>query len=281
MKTIAYLGPPGTFSHEAAATWARPEGQVNFLPCPDLPEVLEAVYNGQAEVALLPVENSIEGAVNLTLDLVLEANELQVIGEIILPVCHCLIGKAQTLGEVREVWSHPQALAQCRQYLKKNLHHAAVRSITSTAEAVSQAGLRPELAAIGSAFAAGLYQVPVMVAGIQDYQGNKTRFWVLGKERQQPGPGPCKTSLVMAAAANRPGSLYSILKYFAEAGINLTRIESRPTKKELGEYLFFIDCEGDAAALPLKEVLNKLKPVTSLLKVLGSYPRDREEAGCS
>jgi len=281
MKTIAYLGPPGTFSHEAAAIWARTEGQVNFLPCPDLPEVLEAVYNGQAEVALLPVENSIEGAVNLTLDLVVEAKELQVIREIILPVCHCLIGKAKTLGEIREVWSHPQALAQCRQYLNKNLRHAAVRSTTSTAEAVSQAGLRPELASIGSAFAASLYRLPVIVAGIQDYQENKTRFWVMGRERQKLRPVPCKTSLVMAAAANQPGSLYNILKYFAEAGINLTRIESRPAKKELGEYLFFIDCEGDAAAFPLKEVLNKLKPVTSLLQVLGSYPRDREEAGCS
>ncbi len=276
METLAYLGPPGTFSHEAATIWSQKiKRQVNFLPCSDLAKVLMAVEEKQAAAALLPVENSIEGTINLTLDLAVEAKELQIIGEIILPVSHCLLSKAYSLEQVKEVCSHPQALAQCRNYLAVNLSQAAIKTAASTADAVSQASLRPELAAIGSAFAAVLYRLPIMAADIQDYEGNKTRFWVLGEKAQQIRAKDYKTSLVIAAAANRPGSLYEILKHFAEAAINLTKIESRPTKKELGEYLFFIDCEGSAAVSPLKDVLEELASETSLLRVLGSYPQDR------
>ncbi|QGP93713.1 Prephenate dehydratase [Neomoorella glycerini] len=286
MKAIAYLGPPGTFSHEAAVAWARrvdrnwQAGADTFLACPNLPEVMTAVQNHQAGAGILPVENSIEGAVNLTLDLVLEEEGLQVIGEVVLPVCHCLMGQAEDMKAIREVWSHPQALAQCRHYLATNLPGAKLKAVTSTAEAAREARRMPELAAIASAFAARLYQLPVLATSIQDYQENKTRFWVLGREAPSL-PGPYKTSLVVAALANRPGSLYAILKDFAEAGINLTRIESRPTKKELGEYLFFIDCEGKATAPPLKEVLAGLKSRTGLLKILGSYSQDRGETSCS
>ncbi|MDN5344015.1 MAG: prephenate dehydratase [Clostridia bacterium] len=286
MDRIAFLGPPGTFSHEAAVNWARrvnPAGQENsaaFLACTDLPEVLAAVHNGKAKLALLPVENSIEGAVNLTLDLILAEKGLQVIGEVVLPVCHCLLGQSSEIAAIKEVWSHPQALAQCRHYLATHLPTAKLKAVTSTAEAVREACQRPGLAAIGSAFAARLYRLPVIAAGIQDYQDNKTRFWVLGQEAPS-SPGPWKTSLVVAALANRPGSLYAILQHFAAAGINLTRIESRPTKKELGEYLFFIDCEGHAHQDPLQGVLDTLQEQTALLKVLGSYAQDRGEALCS
>ncbi|WP_406676211.1 prephenate dehydratase [Moorella sp. ACPs] len=285
MKAIAYLGPPGTFSHEAAVTWARrvdcsrQAGAATFLACLSLPEVLAAVQKRQAGAGILPVENSIEGAVNLTLDLILEEEGLKVIGEVVLPICHCLLSQAKEMTAIREVWSHPQALAQCRHYLATNLPGAKVKAVASTAEAAREASRRPELAAIASAFAARLYQLPILATGIQDYPDNKTRFWVLGREAP-PLPGPYKTSLVVAALANRPGSLYAILKDFAEAGINLTRIESRPTKKELGEYLFFIDCEGEASAPPLKEVLAGLKARTGLLKILGSYSRDRGETTC-
>ena len=273
MKGIAYLGPPGTYSHEAATIWGRLAGQDLFLACPDLPEALATVRDGRAGAAVLPVENSIEGAVNLTLDLVLESPELQVVGEVVLPIHHCLLSRADNLATIREVWSHPQALAQCRHYLAQKLPGVAIRPATSTAAAASQAQQRPDLAAIASTFAAWLYQVPVVATDIEDYPDNKTRFWILGQESTQ-FPGAYKTSLVVAAVANRPGSLYAILKDFADAGINLTRIESRPTKQELGEYLFFIDCEGKATDSPLKDVLAGLKNKTSLLLVLGSYPCD-------
>lgn len=273
MKGIAYLGPRGTYSHEAATIWGQRAGQDSFLACPDLPGVLAAVLQGQAAAAILPVENSIEGAVNLTLDLILENPELQVIGEVVLPVHHCLISRAGDLATIREVWSHPQALAQCRHYLAQNLPGVITRPATSTAAAADQARQQPYLAAIASNFAAEVYQLPVLAAGIEDYPDNKTRFWVLGRENLHL-PGPYKTSLVVAAVANRPGSLYAILKDFAAAGINLTRIESRPTKQELGEYLFFIDCEGRATEPPLREVLAGLKAKTSLLSILGSYARD-------
>ncbi|MGI9862200.1 prephenate dehydratase [Moorella naiadis] len=270
MKGIAYLGPQGTYSHEAATIWGRLTGQDLFLACPDLPEVLAAVRDSRAVAAVLPVENSIEGAVNLTLDLILETPELQVTGEVVLPIHHCLISRAGNLAAIKEVWSHPQALAQCRHYLAQNLPGVAIKPTTSTAAAASQAQQRPDLAAIASTFAAGLYQVPLVATEIEDYPDNKTRFWILGQGTPKL-PGPYKTSLVVAAVANRPGSLYAILKDFAEAGINLTRIESRPTKQELGEYLFFIDCEGKATDSPLKDVLAGLKNRTSLLLVLGSY----------
>ncbi|NLW07888.1 MAG: prephenate dehydratase [Clostridia bacterium] len=278
MNTIAYLGPAGTFSHEAATIWARRyEEKSDYLPCHSLIEVLVTVTKGKAKTALLPLENSIEGTVNLTLDLLLGAQDIQVIGEVILPVHHCLISKAPNLKAIKEVWSHPQALAQCRFYLNKNLPQAVIRSTASTAEAVSQVCQRPELAAVGSAFAAALYRIPILARDIHDYEDNRTRFWVLGREKPAPSSGPHLTSLVIAAAANRPGSLYAILKHFAVAGINLTKIESRPTKKVLGEYFFFIDCEGEAATFPLKEVLQRLQREVPLLKVLGSYPRDKGE----
>ncbi|MBC7324791.1 MAG: prephenate dehydratase [Moorella sp. (in: Bacteria)] len=286
MKEVAYLGPPGTFSHEAAIAWMRrlqPGRQIgleNLLACPGLPEVLAAVGDNQARMAVLPVENSVEGAVNLTMDLVLEEDKLQVIGEIVLPVRHCLMGQVKEIGEIREILSHPQALAQCRRYLITHLPRVKLKGVTSTAEAAREASIRPGVAAIGPAFAAGLYQLPLLARNIQDYEDNKTRFWVLGREAP-PLPGPYKTSLVVAALANRPGSLYAILKDFAAAGINLTRIESRPTKKELGEYLFFIDCEGHREVSPLKEVLAGLKKQTALLHTLGSYSQDRGEALCN
>ncbi len=285
MQTIAYLGPRGTFSHEAAAGWVRRAGLAGgtgedmLLAGPGLPEVLVAVRTGQASMAVLPVENSIEGAVNLTMDLVLEEDGLQVIGEMVLPVRHCLLGQAGSLAAIREVWSHPQALAQCRRYLAAHLPGVKLKAVASTADAAREACQRPELAAIGSAFAAGLYHLPVLAGDIQDYQDNKTRFWILSQEAF-PLPGPYKTSLVVAAMANRPGSLYTILKDFAAAGINLTRIESRPAKIGLGEYLFFIDCEGHAGETPLREVLAGLQGKTALLKILGSYPQDRGESNC-
>ncbi|MDK2820240.1 MAG: prephenate dehydratase [Clostridia bacterium] len=274
MSQIVYLGPLGTFSHEAAVKWGQRTGQDSFLACSSLSEVFSAIRNRRDRVAILPVENSTEGSINLTLDLVLAEDELKVIGEVVLNISQCLVSQAKDFKQIKEVWSHPQALAQCRNYLDINLPGVALRPSASTAEAISNARYNPHMAAIGSSFAAEIYQIPIIASGIQDYKNNKTRFWVLGREPISFS-GTYKTSLVVAAPANRPGSLYNILRYFAEADINLTRIESRPTKKELGEYLFFIDCEGKSMEPPLRDVLESLKSSTVLLKVLGTYPQDK------
>ncbi|HBT46418.1 MAG TPA: prephenate dehydratase [Peptococcaceae bacterium] len=278
MKTVAYLGPEGTFSHQAALAWGGRVGAVAFRPADSLPEVIQAVHRGEGEAAVLPLENSIEGSVNLTLDLLLEEPELRIIGEVVLEVHHCLATRARQLDRIEEVWSHPHALAQCRRFLAEKLPRVPLRTVNSTAEAMRMAADREERAAVGSLFAAALYRVPVLYRAIEDHPGNKTRFVVIGREALH-GDGPYKTSLVLAVPENRPGGLYEVLRYFAEAGINLTRIESRPTKKELGEYLFFLDCEGHAQLEPLSGVLAELKPRTALLKILGSYPCHDEVEG--
>lgn len=275
MKTVAYLGPAGTFSHQAAVVWGSRVGAVAFLPVDSLPEVIQAVHKGQSQAAVLPLENSIEGSVNLTLDLLLEEPELRIIGEVVLEIRHCLAGRTRELEKIEEVWSHPHALAQCRRFLAGHLPGVRLCAASSTAEAMRVAASREEVAAIGSPFAAALYQLHILYKGIEDYPGNKTRFVVVGRDTLEGG-GPYKTSLVLAVPENRPGGLYEVLRYFAEAGINLTRIESRPTKKELGEYLFFLDCEGHADLEPLSGVLAALEPRTALLKVLGSYPCHKE-----
>lgn len=275
IKQVAYLGPEGTFSHEAAVVWGSIMGVELFLPAENLLQVVQSVLEGRCEAAVLPLENSIEGSVNLTQDLLMEEPSLQIIGEVILEVRHCLASKERDLGNIAEVWSHPHALAQCRKFLAKYLPKARLCPTTSTAGAFILATSRMRTAALGSSFAAKLYGLPILYQGIEDYPGNKTRFIIVGRERIL-GEGPYKTSLVLALPENRPGGLYSILRDFAEAGINLTRIESRPTKKELGEYLFFLDCEGHAEQEPLARVLASLRPRTSLLRVLGSYPSYRE-----
>ncbi|SMB98334.1 prephenate dehydratase [Thermanaeromonas toyohensis ToBE] len=272
---VAYLGPEGTFSHEAAVIWGSAIGVASFFPVENLLEVVQAVLEGRCQAAILPLENSIEGSVNLTQDLLLEEPALQIVGEVVLEVRHCLASKETDPQNITEVWSHPHALAQCRRFLASRLPKARLCPATSTAGAFVLATSRKGSAAIGSSFAARLYGLPVLYQGIEDYPGNKTRFVIVSRERV-PGRGPYKTSLVLALPENRPGGLYNILRDFAEAGINLTRIESRPTKKELGEYLFFLDCEGHAEREPLAGVLAALRPRTSFLRVLGSYPCYRE-----
>ncbi|MDN5347648.1 MAG: prephenate dehydratase [Clostridia bacterium] len=277
MNLVTYLGPEGTFSHQAALYWALNNPGAELRPVADLLEAVQEVIDGRAQVAVLPAENSIEGTVNLTLDLLLERPDLSICGEIVLEVRHCLATLASSVEEITAVYSHSQALAQCRRFIKKKLPAVTVSAVSSTAAAMRQAAADRRLAAIGPVFAARLYNLPVLYHDIQDYPGNKTRFLVVGKDKKMPPTGSDKTSLVLALPENRPGGLYRALAVFAAAEINLTRIESRPTKKELGEYLFFLDCEGHAEVEPLRSVLRELEPKTALLKILGSYPKYRGE----
>ncbi|MHB1127192.1 MAG: prephenate dehydratase [Bacillota bacterium] len=277
MRRIGFLGPPGSFSEQAAERWLGFTGEEGELvPCPSITDVVASVLQGQVQEGIVPLENSIEGSINVTLDLLAE-EELAILGEVILEIRHHLVGKSDDLAQVNVVYSHPQALAQCRRFLREKMPSASVQQTTSTSEAarVVAEGLS-ERAAISSANAARRFGLNIIVSDVQDYLDNKTRFVIIGQGATRP-TGCDRTSLVLALPRDVPGGLYQILKEFADEMVNLTKIESRPTKKVLGEYVFFLDCEGHVEDSVMQRVLDKLKAKTVLLKVLGSYPRD--EAG--
>lgn len=278
---VAYLGPPGTFSEEAALKWVAGEAeQAGLYPQSHIPEILSCVASGEAQLGVIPVENSIEGTVNAALDSITENQELFVVGEIILPVeQHLVMDKKyplETLNSLCFVYSHPQALAQCGKYLRERLPKCKLRQTASTAEAAQFVASRKNkhVAGICSSFAARRYGLEIIEADIHQFTNNKTRFLVIAKKpfenTQYQGEG--KTSLVFSLAEDRPGGLYLVLKDFAEANINLTKIESRPSKQELGRYLFFLDCQGWAWEQELGRVIAELKLKTSFSRVLGTYP---------
>ncbi len=280
---MGYLGPPGTFSHQAAYNWSQQQKDtLELVPFKSIPEVLLAVRGGDVDAGVVPVENSIEGAVNLTLDRLRELKELSIKGEIIVLVEHCLAGKNSSLENIEVVYSHPQALAQCQGFLNKRLSHARIIETVSTAEAagrVASQGEKENSAAISSPLAARRYGLQILAASIQDYEGNKTRFIIVGRGSTMR-TGCDKTSLVVSPPENRPGVLYNILKEFARAEINLTRIESRPTKYNLGEYVFFLDCEGHCSEKALLEVISRVRTMAEV-QILGSYPQHIEvESKC-
>ncbi len=275
MKALGYLGPPGTFSEKAARLYAARSGRPDALLCPypSVPEVFLAAVRGEVDGAVVPVENSLEGAVNITLDLLGQQEELGIIAEVIVSVRHYLLARPGTHpGEVGVLVTHPHAFAQCYTYLREHLPRAEVRLVASTGEAARiVAEGPPGWAAVAGEEAAAAYGLEVISPEIQDSPYNKTRFPVLARGGAPPS-GRDKTSLVFALPEDRPGGLYAILGEFAREGINLTKIESRPAKRELGEYIFFLDCEGHASFPPLREVVARLKEKTAFLRVLGSYP---------
>lgn len=273
-KTLAYLGPPGTFSHHAARTYLARQGTGNLTlrPLTTIPAIFQALLAREVDLALLPAENSIEGSVTATMDLLAQDLPLHIQGELVLPVEQQLLSQAVSLAEVTAVYSHPQALAQCRIFLATKLPHARLEETTSTAEAarlVKEGG--PGLAAIASKECGESYGLPTLAANIADYANNETRFLLIGQELT-PHPDSVKTSLVLSLASDHPGGLYQVLGLFARENINLSRIESRPAKSALGKYFFFIDCEAGSQHPGLKKVLAELAPLTSYLRNLGSYP---------
>jgi prephenate dehydratase len=270
--TTAILGPRGTFSEEAALLRAAPEELVTFA---SFPALVSAVETGLADEAVLPIENSIEGAVSTTLDLLIHETSLRIAGELVLPVRHFLVTRPGVrLEDVRIVTSHPQALGQCRRFLERCLPGVEQVAALSTSSAVQEAaeGTDGHRAGIGTKRAAELYGGAILAHDIQDARSNVTRFVVLTPE-DAPPTGDDKTSIGFRVRENVPGALHSILTEIADENIQMTKIENRPTKGWLGEYVFLIDFEGHRLDERVARMLERVEAKSSQLKVFGSYPR--------
>ncbi|NOZ76940.1 MAG: prephenate dehydratase [Euryarchaeota archaeon] len=271
---VAILGPRGTFSEEAARIFS-PDAELQMAG--DIPTVFEKLESGDCEYGIVPVENSLEGPVGITLELLLE-RQARIYGEVVVDIHHALLALPGTgTGDLREVISHPHALAQCKGFLKEL--GVKTRNFPSTAGAAREVGEKglAGTGAIAPRGAAELYGLAVLEEDIQDVDANQTRFLVISRE-DHPPTGRDKTSVVIGLK-DRPGALYQCLGVFAKRGINLTRIESRPSRKALGDYLFFIDFEGHREDPHVAEVLEELEGSLSFLRVLGSYPRFGQGGG--
>jgi prephenate dehydratase len=273
MLKIAHLGPTGTYAEAAALAYAEIElSSIDFClqPYPNITQTLIAVADGEVELGIVPVENSIEGSVTMTADTIWQLTAtLQIQQAIVLPIHHALISIASDLNEIETVYSHPQALSQCQEWLQQHLPQAGRISENSTTAALTTLATRPQAAAISSVRAAKLYDLPVLVQPINDYPDNQTKFWVISL--QPSTTGNC-TSIAFSLSKNAPGGLMSALGFFANRGLNLSRIESRPSKRSLGEYLFFIDIETDVNNCPqLKSALADLDAYAETVKNFGSY----------
>jgi chorismate mutase / prephenate dehydratase len=264
---VAYLGPAATYAHLAAQQ--RFGASAEYAPLRAIPDVFAEVEHERAEVGVVPVENSTEGAVNHTLDRLIDS-ELRICGEVQLEIHHYLLSRARALEDVKLVVSHPQALAQCREWLDRNLPHAQTAEVASTATAAERALEDGAAAAIASELAGRTYGLPVLRERIEDTARNVTRFLVIG--HRAPGPtGRDKTSILLSIK-DEVGALYRIIEPFASARLNLVKIESRPTRRRPWEYVFFLDCEGHQAEPRVQAVLAALRERCLFVKVLGSYP---------
>lgn len=267
---VAYLGPEGTFTHQA--TRRHFGSSATALPTGTIAAVFAEVERGGAEWGVVPVENSTEGVVSHTLDSFLDS-PLTIAAEIVVPIEHCLLGRFdQPLASIERVYSHPQALAQCREWLSANLPQAARIEASSTADAARAAASDAHGAAIAAELAGRLYGLQVVRAPIQDLEDNVTRFLVIGRQPIGAAPGGegWKTT-VLLALADQPGALLGVLGPLSDAGINLTKIESRPSRRRAWDYVFFLDLDGHAGDPAVAAALAKVAESCQLFKVLGSY----------
>lgn len=271
---IAYLGPEGTFSHLAARETFG--GQAEFLPQPSIADVFAAVERGEADHAVVPVENTTEGVVTQTLD-TLATSELPICGESVLPISLCLLSQSGRLEDVRRVASHPQPLAQCRAWLDRTLPRAERIELASTVAAGKLAAREPDVAAVGSRLAAELLGLAVAANEIQDRRDNSTRFVVIGGAPTPPS-GHDLTSLVFTVRKAEAGALHRLLAPFARHGVSLTSIQSRPMKGAPWEYLFFIDVEGHRSDPAVEAALAEASQIANSARVLGSFPRAAQAA---
>jgi prephenate dehydratase len=273
MKRISYLGPEGTFSHEALLKYCGNSKEIISIPMPTIVDVIKSVDKGEADEGVAPIENSIEGSVNITQDVLTFESEAKIIRELTLPIKHNLIAKKGVkIKNIKKIISHPHATAQCRMYLSANLPDVEIIAANSTAEAIKKlTNLDPDVAAIGTKTAAQLYNLEIIADDIEDSKVNKTRFIFLGSYIPSKS-GLDKTSIVCFLKKDKPGSLFNILKEFADRNINLTKIESRPARKEIGDYVFMIDMEGHIHDKVIYDAIESLRRNVYMIKILGSYP---------
>ena len=281
---VGYLGPEGTFTHEAVLGGLGGDGGHVLVALPTIYETVMAVHGGGVDQALVPIENSLEGSVNATLDaLAMETEDVRILGELVRPIEHCLIARTPLeLTEIEVVVSHPQASGQCAHFIRTRLPQASVLAGSSTAEAVRTVAEHDGAwAALGTRSAAARYGATVLRAGVEDVTDNETRFVWLGRAGTPPGgpgeppldAGPWKTAIVFwGVGSEAPGWLVGCLSEFATREVNLTRIESRPRKQGLGRYMFFCDLEGRDTEPHVAAALDGLAGRVEVLRTLGSFP---------
>lgn len=271
---IAHLGPKGSFSDFAAATYAESIDKSYEEQTPQLrafltiAQAIKATEEGETDFCVVPIENSIGGGVTITLDTLWEIKTLQIQQAFTLPVQHALISQADSIEKIETIFSHPQALAQCRSWLATHAPNAKLIPSNSTSEPLPRIKENARLGAIASTWGAKMYNLPVLAHPINDFADNYTRFWVLGK---QPATSGQFTSLAFSLRSNEPGALLKPLQLFSVLNINMSRIESRPTKRSLGDYIFFVDVEASAEDQVMQSALELLKMHTATLKNFGSY----------
>ena len=269
-ERLAFLGPAGTYTEEAALSH---DLEATLLPFASIPAVAAAVESGMADRGVVPIENSLEGSVTHTLDLLIHESTLFIQHELVLPIHHCLLAKPDTKTEdILAIYSHPQALAQCRSFLAERFPNAVLAASLSTSAAVEEMQKSEAVAAaIANRRAATLYGAQVLTESIEDNPNNMTRFVVLAPE-DHPPTGSDKTSICFDFENDAPGILYSVLEEFGRRGINLAKIESRPTRRSLGRYIFLVDLEGHREDDLVKEALGVVRSQVAMLKIFGSYP---------
>jgi chorismate mutase / prephenate dehydratase len=267
---IGFLGPEATYTHQAAVK--NFGSTLSYRPLPDIPDVFQAVEQGECDYGVVPIENSTEGAVNRSLDLLAET-ELHIVAQVFLKVEHCLLSLSP-LDEIEEVRSKDQALAQCGEWLRRNLPHARLIPVSSTAEAVLECKTRKASGAIAGKLAGGINEVPMQAEGIQDRKNNTTRFLVVARQSLPKRENVVyRTSLVLSLS-DRIGALQNALKPFSERGLNLCKIESRPSGKKKWDYYFFVDFIGHRDDEKVAEAMKELEKTSSFVKHLGSYPEN-------
>lgn len=268
VQKVGYFGPEGTFTNLAAIKHFGLSAEL--IPVRTIPEIFDYVERGRLGFGIVPVENSLEGVVNHTLDTFVTSN-LKISGEIFLEVSHHLMNKTGKMSDIQRIYSHTQALGQCRKWLAENCPGIPIQEVESTAKAAEMASRDDSVAAIASEMAVLKYHLRFVERSIEDNSCNFTRFLIIGDFEPLP-TGNDKTSIVFAAA-HKAGSLYEVLSIFAKEGINMNKIESRPSRQKAWEYVFFVDLDGHKEDGPIKAALNALTEHTSFVKVLGSYPK--------
>ena len=269
-QKLGYLGPAGSYAEQAAILY---DLNAEKIPYPSIPTVAKAVEQSEVTAGLVPIENSIEGAVTYTLDLLIHDSELLISDEVVLPVHHnLLVSPGTQKRDIKIVYSHPQAFAQCRKYLEHQLPGVELIASLSTSAAVKRLPEDTNAAAIGNTRAAEIYNAEIIDSQIEDNSNNMTRF-VLLSENDSHATGKDKTSICFTFNDDSPGLLYKVMGFIEEKGINLTKVESRPNKLELGRYFFLLDLEGHRTEPEIATTLSAINDEVSGLKILGSYPQ--------